>query len=204
MPTKDGHRLPPTVKSTVKDGLDASGRAGPRHVGEEFARVFGVASLDHVALVGPSFLEKAPKGCQWYVRFRPAPANPGLKDRKRDSYELVVKAPQRAAPEAGNEIAVNPKRTGLRAKDPDAARLEAVILLARKSGRSRRATNWPIEMIQGLLVCDVLDTYVDVFMIDPSEDKKKKYVPHTRDSYRLGIRAFQKAFPPLARGWRRR
>jgi hypothetical protein len=119
-----------------------------------------------VPLVGRGHLEHAPRECEWYLRVRPAPKNPGPKDRKQDGYELVVKAPQRALPEAGGEIAVNPKRIGLAGKDADAARLEALVFLARKSGRKRRATNWPIERIQSLLAFDVLEKYVDTFLAD--------------------------------------
>lgn len=131
------------------------------------------------------------------------PKNPGPKDRKHSGYELVVKAPQRAVPEAGGGIAVSPKVFGLQAKDPDGARLEALIFLARKSGRRRRASTWPIERIQALLVCDVLKTYADVFLADPPKGAEEQESParfKTRTTYRYSISAFRKAFPELEVG----
>src|SRR6476620_12428134 len=105
MPTAHDARLLRTAPSTNPDGLDltvAEARALSR---ELFVRAFGVDCLDDVPLVASGHLERAPRGCGWYVRFRPAPANPGPKDRKVDSWELIVKAPQRAEPAAGGGIA---------------------------------------------------------------------------------------------------
>jgi hypothetical protein len=200
MPIGDGSRLPGTAPSTNPDGLDLGVAEARAMSQEEFSRVFGFASLDHVPLVQPGFLERAPRGCEWYVRFRPAPKNPGPKDRKEDAYELVVKAPRRGAPEAGGGI-VNPLRIGLAGKDPDAARLEALVYLARKSGRRRRATNWRIERIQSLLCWDLLEKYKAAYLSEPLAGKKEDSGERNIRIAKLGrIRAFQKAFPDLEVG----
>jgi hypothetical protein len=201
MPIGDGARLPGTAPSTNPDGLDLAVAEARAMSQEEFGRVFGLASLDDVTLVQPGFLERAPRGCEWYVRFRPAPKNPGPKDRKDGSYELVVKALRRAAPEAGGGMVVNPLRIGLEGKDPDAARLEALVYLARKSGRRRRATNWPIERIQSLRCSDLLEKYKAGYLSGPvageTEDSGGRSVRMAKLSR---IRAFQRAFPELEVG----
>jgi hypothetical protein len=150
MPTADDARLLRTTPSTNPDGLDLTVAEARAMSCELFRRTFAVDRLDDVPLVAPGQLERAPRDCGWYVRFRPAPAYPGPKDRKVDSWELIVKAPQRAEPEAGGGIAVAPRSFGLRAKEPDAARLEAVVYLARKAGRRIRASTWPIERVEAL------------------------------------------------------
>ncbi len=189
-------RLPGTAPSSALDGLDmtvAEARAMPQ---EEFARLFGLASLDGVPLVGPGYLKHPPKDSGWYLRVRLASA-----DRKTDVFQLVVKAPQRALPEAGGGIAVNPMRIALEAQDADGARLEALVKLARASGRRRRATEWPIPRIQALLVNDVLDLYVEQFLPGPAAGVDGKTVEFTtQTTYRAKIRAFQRAFPGLEVG----
>lgn len=200
MPTEDEPLLPSTVKSTATDGFDSLTLEAARTMSPiEFERLFGYAGTDEVPCVHPDHLAKAPKGCQWYVRYRPAPKNPKARDRKVDSFELVVKERERELP--GGGTTVDPKRViALQAKEPDAARLEAVILLARRQGRRRRATSWPIEKIQGLLVADVLEKYAEVYLLSPSEEEQKRVANHTRRSYLSGVRAFQKAFPALEVG----
>ena len=86
-----------TVPSTNPDELNLTVPEARAMDGEEFFRLFGFATLDDVPLVAPGVpgcLDRAPSDCNWYVRFRPAPKNPGAKARKRDSYELVVKRPK--------------------------------------------------------------------------------------------------------------
>jgi hypothetical protein len=201
MPIEDEARLLRTAPSSNPDGLDLAVEEARAMSREDCARLFGLASLDEVPLVGPGFLDQAPRGCRWYVRFRPAPKNPTPKGRKLDSFELVVKAPPRAASGAGGGMVGNPKRIGLENKDADAARLEALVFLARKQGRRRRATNWPIERIQSLLCRDVLETYVDRYLADPPEGVAEDPVAFkTRTTYRYEIRAFQRAFPELEVG----
>ncbi len=197
----DQARLPRSAPSTNPDGLDLSVAEARAMSREEFRSVFGLASLEDVPLVAPGFLAHPPRGCEWYVRWRPAPKNPGPKDRKVASYELVVKAPQRAVAQAGGGIVVNPKRIGLDAKEADAARLEALVFLARKSGRRRRATTWPIERIQSLLCVDLLEKYIAVYLPKPPQGVSEDSAPYrTKATYRYKIRAFQKAFPELEVG----
>lgn len=200
MPTGDETLLPSTVKSTATDGFDSLTVDAAHAMSPiEFERLFGYAGLDAVPCVHPDLLAKAPRGCEWYVRHRPAPKNPKPRDRKVDAFELVVKERERELP--GGGTTVDPKRViALQSKEPDAARLEAVIFLARRQGRRRRATSWPIEKIQGLLVCDVLEHYAGVYLLNPPEEEKKRVGNHTRRSYLSGVRAFQKAFPALEVG----
>jgi len=196
MPTDEQARLLRTAPSTAIDGLDltvAEARAMSR---ELFKRTFDVASLDDVPLVGPGFLERAPRDCKFYVRFRPAPKNPKPKDRKADAMELVVKVPQRAEPEAGGGIAVNPKRYVLSAKEPDAARLEALVFLARKSGRRIRASTWPVERVESLSAFDLLESYIGRKLGPAPEGVSiRRGKAKTRETYRYACRAFQRAFP---------
>jgi hypothetical protein len=204
MATEDDARLLRTAPSSNPDGLDLTVEEARAMSAEELERLFGFASLDDVPLVGPGHLKRAPRECAWYARFRPKPKNSEPKARKTDAYELVVKVPQRgrngAGPDAGGAD-VNPKRIGLDAKEPDAARLEALVYLARKQGRRRRATNWPIERIQSLLCFDLCQKYIAVYLADPPEgvveNPSKK---STRLTYRSEVRAFQAAFPELEVG----
>jgi hypothetical protein len=135
------------------------------------------------------------------VRFRPAPDNPGPKDRKVDSYELVVKAPAGAGQESvGGK---DRKPYGLVAKEPDAARLEAIVFLARKAGRRIRASSWPIERIESLLCFDVIEKYAAVKYAEPANAKNKKEDRNKRKmrlTYLAAVRSFQCAFPELEIG----
>jgi len=217
--------VPAVVPKTNPDGLDMTLAEVCEMSREEFRSVFGFDGLGSVPVVGEGDLPHAPKDCAWYLRHRPAPENPGPKDRKEASIELVVKVPQYALPAAGGGVAVNPSRIGLKAKDVKAACLEALIFLARKQGRRRRAYHWPVERIQSLSVCDLLDVYVDRFLADPAEggaagaiddkvgaksgaaadgrsDAKMddQLLPRTRKAYRTYVRAFKRAFPELQLG----
>ena len=203
MPTDHDASDMRTAPSTTTDGLDLTVEEAREMPAEEFCRVFGLRSLDDVPLVAPGHLTRAPRPCEWYVRHRPADKDPGPKGRKTPGYELVVKVPQHAAPEAGGAMCVNPRHIGLQAKDAGGARLEALVFLARKSGRRRRATNWPIERIQGLLVRDVLEVYMKVFIRVPleGEDKLEDAVKiKVRRTYGNSIKAFIAALPELEVG----
>lgn len=193
MPTEYQAPLPPTAPSTAKDGYDISLEEALAMSTEDFTRAFGHASLDEVPCVHPDHLPRAPKGCQWYVRFRKAPQNPGPRDQKVDSFQMVVKGPLNALPEAGGDVAVKPRIIGLQAKSPAQARLEALIFLARAQGRTRRATEWTVAQIQDLNVKDVLDGYIEAFLaVLP-----KTGTPRLR---RNSIRAFQRTLPELQVG----
>jgi hypothetical protein len=201
MPTVHDASNMRVAPSTSPDGLDLTVEEARQMPAEEFCRLFGLGSLDDVPLVAPGHLERAPRQCEWYVRHRPAQKNPGPKGRKTPGYELVVKVPQQAAPEVGGAIAVNPKRIGLQAKDPDGARLEALVFLARKSGRRRRATNWPIERIQSLLVRDVLETCrkLSLGMVALGDDDDPR-TQKTRETYNHEVNAFLRLMPDLEVG----
>jgi hypothetical protein len=185
------------LPSTSRDGLDLTVAEARAMSSELFRRTFGFAGLDDVTTVGPGFRDRSPRDCGWYVRFRPRPQNPKPKDRKIDSWELVVKSPQ---PQSEGGTGAGRKVYGLDAKEADAARLEALVFLARKSGRRIRATTWPVERIESLLVRDVLEAYADGYLLDPSEEEKRQKVDQTRTSYLSGVRAFQAAFPALEVG----
>ncbi|MCK1668990.1 hypothetical protein [Bradyrhizobium sp. 153] len=190
-----------TAAPTAVDGLDLTVGEALALAPETFQRAFGVASLHDMPVVYPGVhLDRRPKGGAPCVRFRPAPKNPGPKDRKEDSFELLIQAPQRAEPEAGGEVAVSPGRVTLRAKTVDEARLEALVYLARAAGRRIRATTWSVERIQSLLCADVLDAYEEVFLADPSDEEKARRKHLTRANYRAGVRAFKKAFAELEIG----
>ena len=194
MPTANDARLLRTVPSTNPDGLDLTVAEARAMSLELFVRTFGRA-LDDVPLVGPGHLGKAPKDADWYLRLRPAPAERGPKDRKEDAIELVIKPP----PQAG--AGANPKRTVLTAKDPDAARLEALVLAARKAGRRIRASTWPIERIEGLNCKDLLETYRTSNLLaraDGKEDASRK--KKTRETYDQAVRVFQRVFPEVEVG----
>ena len=94
-----------------------------------------------------------------------------------------------------------PLRIGLQAKDADAARLEALIFLARKADRRRRAGDWKIARIQSLLCTDLLEKYIGMYLADPPEGVAEDATAKaTRITYRSKLRAFQKAFPALEVG----
>jgi hypothetical protein len=193
-------RFTRTTASTAVDGLDLTVAQARALAPETFLRTFGVATLDDVPVVHPGvFLNRRPKGGVPFIRFRPAPKDPGSKDRKEDIYELLIPSPQHVEPEAG-PVAVTPGHVTLRAKTVDEARLEALVYLARAAGRRIRATTWSIERIQSLLCADVLDAYQEVFLADPSEEEKAKRKHLTRANYRAGVRAFKKAFAELEIG----
>ncbi|HEV7600107.1 MAG TPA: hypothetical protein VGO49_07585 [Bradyrhizobium sp.] len=201
MPTEVQVRLPPTVPSTSLDGLDLTVAEARVMPAELFGRTFGVASLDDVPTVGPGFRDRKPPGCRWYVRFRPAPTDPKPKDRRTDAWELVVKAPVRAQPAAGGGMAGAPKSFGLRAKDADGARLEALVRVARAQGRKLRATTWPIERVEALSCCDLLGRYLAESLGDPPPGRKETRSRRTtRRTYRAAIKCFQRAFPELEVG----
>ncbi|MET4524068.1 hypothetical protein [Bradyrhizobium sp. JR18.2] len=189
-----------TASSTNPDGLDLTVAEARAMSPEEFKRTFGVESLDAMPIVGPGFLKQAPRGCERYIRMRPAPKKPGPKDRRQDVIELVVKTPQRAVPEAGGGIAVNPKRFVLKTRNPLEACLEALVFLAREQGRRRRATTWPIERIQSLLCVDVLDTFVEVYLEGPPPEDENGRPKRAVGNSIASIRAFKKAFPELEIG----
>jgi hypothetical protein len=190
-----------TAAPTAVDGLDLTVAEARALAPETFQRTFGVPTLEDMPVVHPgTFLDRRPKGGAPCVRFRPAPKTPGTKDRKEDSYELLIQAPQKAEPEAGGGIAVAPGRLTLRAKTADGARLEALVYLARAAGRRIRATTWSVERIQSLLCADVLDAYEQFFLAAPSEEEKAKRKHLTRANYRAGVRAFRKAFAELEIG----
>lgn len=193
MPTADNARLLRTRPSTDPDGLDLTVAEARAMSCELFRRTFGVDRLDDVPLVAPGHLERAPRDCGWYVRFRPAPANPGPKDRKSGGFELIVKAPRRAEPEAGGGAAARP--FGLRAKEADAARLEALVFLARKAGRRIRASTWPVERVESLSAFDLLESYIHRKLGPPPKGVKIRGRWMTRQTCRLACRAFQRAFP---------
>jgi hypothetical protein len=188
------------LPSTSQDGLDLTVAEARAMSPELFQRTFGFASLNDVVTVGPGFLDKSPRASEWYVRFRPAPPKPKAKDRKVDSWELVVKAQQRSSKDGGAGSDGRRKVYGLATKEAEAARLEALVFLARKSGRRIRATHWPVERIQSLLVRDVLEIYANAYLVHPSREEKRKKIDHTRRSYLSGVRAFQAAFPDLEVG----
>ncbi|MDE5465944.1 hypothetical protein [Bradyrhizobium sp. CSS354] len=202
MPTTDDARLLRIAPSTNPDGLDLTLAEARAMSGELFRRTFAVADLEEVPLVHPGrFLERAPRGCTWYVRFEAAPKKSGGKDRKQDRYVLAVKAPQMAGPEAGGGVAVAPRVYVLEAKEPDAARLEALVFLARRSGRRIRMSHWPIERIEGLSCKDLLESY-RLENLGPRPDgkedanRKKK----TRETYDQAVRVFQRVFAELEIG----
>ncbi|MGT2502701.1 hypothetical protein ACVOMS_21395 [Bradyrhizobium guangxiense] len=184
---------------TALDGLDLTVAEACALPPETFRRAFGVSVLGDVPAVGPGCLPRAPRGCGHYVRWRPAPKKPGPKDRKAGAWELVVASPVRAEPEAGGGIAVAPSRIVLRAATPDEARLEALVLLARRAGRRLRATSWAVERVQALLAADVLARYDQVYLADvgavPSVGPRDP-----RLNERPRVAAFRKAFPDLAIG----
>lgn len=137
----------------------------------------------------------------WYVRFEAAPEEPGEKDRKQDRYVLKVKAPQLAEPEAGGGLAVAPRVYVLEAKEPDAARLEALVFLARRSSRRIRMSSWPIERIESLSCRDLLESYRTTNLCprpDGKEDANRK--KKTRETYDQAVRVFQRVFPELEIG----
>jgi hypothetical protein len=201
MPTADNARLLRTAPSTNPDGLDLTVVEARALSRELFVRTFGIERIDDVPVVHPGvFLDRAERDCEWYVRWRPAPANPGTRDRKSDGYELVVKVPQRAGPEAGG-IALNPLRKMLLAKEVDGARLEALVFLARKAGRRIRASTWLIERIEGLNCSDLLQEYLATDLAPPKEGKKEtKAEKKLRQTYSAAVKAFQRAFPALEVG----
>lgn len=187
------------LPSADPDGLDLSVEEARRMSREEFLSVFAVASLEDVPVVAPGVpgcLDRAPRGCRWYVRLRPAPRNPGPRARKRDSFELVVKRPKAEPkkedvsekrrpddpPSGGSSY-----RHGLRAQDANGARLEALVCLARKAGRRRRASTWAIERIQNLFCGAVLDEWLEKGL--PGITR-----PKTRYLYGTFVRAFREVF----------
>jgi hypothetical protein len=201
MPIEVEARLPPTVRSTNLDGLDLTVAEARGMSAELFGRTFGVASLDDVPTVGRGFLDRKPPECGWYVRFRPAPTDPKPKDRKFGTWEMIVKAPVRTRSAAGAGVAVAPKSFGLRAKDADGARLEALVRLARAQGRKLRATTWPIERIEALSCCDLLGRYLAENLGDPPPGRKETRAKRkTRQTYRAAIKCFQRVFPELEVG----
>ncbi|MGY3133411.1 hypothetical protein ACVWZM_004093 [Bradyrhizobium sp. USDA 4501] len=197
MPTEDDFHLR-TAPSTNIDGYDMTVEQALALVPREFERTFGLGltGLDDVPLVRPGiFLDRAPKGCEWYVRHCAPPKNPGPRVRKEPAFDLVVKSPRRALPEAGGGIAVAPRIIRLKAKEPNAARLEALVFLARKQGRTRRATDWPIGPILALRVADVLGRYkADCLALPPGGGEEET---STRQTYIYSIDAFCKALPEL-------
>lgn len=200
MPVQDDRALR-TAPPTNIDGYDLTVGQVLAMAPREFERTFGLGltCLADVPTVQRGvFLDRAPKGCGWYVRYCAPPENPGKKDRKEPAFDLVVKAPQRALPEAGGGIAVAPRIIRLKAKDADAARLEALVFLARKQGRTRRATDWPIGAIQALLVADVLRKYKAECLAAPPDGVEE--ANSTRRTYALSIDAFCKALPELEVG----
>jgi hypothetical protein len=203
MPVHDAPMMR-TVPSTNPDGYDLSLAEVLAMPEQEFERTFGqgLKRLEDVPAVHRGvFLDRAPKGCPYYVRYCAPPKTPGKKDRKEAAYDLVVKAPQRAVPEAGGGIAVAPKIVRLKAKNANAARLEALLFLARKQGRTRRATDWPIGAIQALLVADVLRKYKAECLAPPAnEDEDTSAAAKTRQTYTYSIEAFCKALPELEVG----
>ncbi|GAA0005954.1 hypothetical protein [Bradyrhizobium diazoefficiens] len=196
----DDTRLPGPAPSTDPDGLDLTLEEARAMSPEEFRQVFGVEGLDGLPRVGPGLLEKAPRGCQLYLRLRRASRTPGGRGARTDSIELVVRTAQYALPAAGIGMVVRPSCIGLATTDWDEAALKALIMLARKQGRRRRASTWPIERIQSLLCAKVLDTYVDVFLAGPRPLDAAGRPKRSIDNTIYSIRAFQKAFPDLQVG----
>lgn len=202
MPTTDDARLLRIAPSTNPDGLDLTVAEARAMSAELFRRTFAVAGLDEVPLVHPGrFLDRAPSGSPWYVRFEAAPRKPGARDRKQDRYVLVVRAPQLAQPEFGGGVAVAPRVYVLEAKEAAAARLEALVFLARRSGRRIRMSTWPIERIESLSCRDLLESYRTENLgprPDGKEDANRK--KKTRETYDQAVRVFQRVFPELEIG----
>jgi hypothetical protein len=190
-----------TAPSTNPDGYSMTVEQARAMQPAEFERTFGLGlkSLDNVPAVQPGvLLDRAPKSCPYYVRHCAPPKNPGPRDRKEPAFDLIVKAPQRALPEAGGGIAVAPRIIRLKAKDANAARLEALVFLARKQGRTRRATDWPIGAIQALLVAGVLRKYKAECLAAPPDGVEE--ANSTRRTYTQSIDAFCRALPELEVG----
>ena len=203
MPIHDERALR-TAPPTNIDGYDMTVGQALAMAPREFERTFGLGltCLADVPTVQRGvFLDRAPKGCEWYVRYCAPPENPGKRDRKEAAFDLIVKAPQRAQPEAGGGIAVAPRIIRLKAKEANAARLEALVFLARKQGRVRRATDWPIGAIQALLVADVLRKYkAECLAAPPDGEEASTSAAKTRKHYGEQIDAFCKALPELEVG----
>lgn len=192
-PTADDARLLRIGPSTNPDGLDLTVAEFNALSVELRQRTFGVSGLGEVPLVGKGHpLDRAPGGCRWYVRFEAAPKEPGEKGRKQDRYVLVVKAMRTA--EGGAALAS--KVHVLEAKEAEAALLEALVFLARKSGRRIRMSSWPVERIESLSCRDLLERYRKQNLgprPDGKEDAHRK--KKTRRTYDQAVRAFQRAFP---------
>lgn len=198
----DEARLLRIAPSTNPDGLDLTVAEFAAMSVELRRRTFCVDGLGDVPLVQPGrFLDRASRGLPWYVRFEAAPEKPGAKDRKTDRYVLVVKAPQFAEPEAGGGVAVAPKVYVLEAKEPDAARLEALVFLARKSGRRIRLSSWPIERIESLSCRGLLERY-RIKNLGPRPDGKEdaNRSNKTLRTYDQAVRVFQRVFAELEIG----
>lgn len=200
-PTADDARRLRIRPSTNPDGLDLTVAEFHAMSVELRRRTFDVGELGEVPLVRTGQdLDRAPRRCDWYVRFEAAPKEPGEKARRQDRFVLVVKAPQRADAGSGGAAAAA-KVHVLEAKEADAARLEALVFLARASGRRIRMSSWPIERIESLSCWTLLERYRTKNLADRpdgKEDANRKR--ETRKTYDQAVRVFQRVFPELEIG----
>jgi hypothetical protein len=179
--------LPAAAADGLGMSLDEARRFEAEHP-REFRRIFGVARLGDVPVVGCDGVERAPRGGAWYIRRRPAGA-----DRRRDVMELIEPRP----------TAESPRRTSLRVEpgDPDAARLAALVVRARRGGRRRRGSTWSVEDIEALPAREAIRAWAEVNLLPPADPEEESYGSRRRrGGYAAFLRAFVAAFPDIEIG----
>jgi len=202
--TEEIGRLLRAQPATAIDGLVITVEQARSLPPKLMESVYGVKGLDDVVVVAPGRHKRPPRRCNFYLRIRKSAG-----DRVNDVVELVVKRPGRA----------NPFRFSLKASpdELDEARLEALILLAQKSGRKRRGSSWTIEDIENLLVADVIKVWKRKHGYDRPETESLpvQRAPGERGgaktdaerrataklhTYRSKLESFERVFPDLCVG----
>ena len=163
-------------------------------------RAFTLACLDDVPVVGRGHLKRRPHGADWWLRLIAAPDDPGPKDKKTNSWQLVFRSPVLAPPKSGGGVGIAPGTMTLKARDLSGAKTEALILIARAQGKTIRASTWPIERIERLRCRDLLQKYLDLDLRKPKDRKETRAENKHRRTYSAALKAFQRAFPTLELG----